>query len=125
MPVVFKISSNVSFFNSACLLVRKSMTTKDRVLGSTASTNSGIGSISLSLKYFVYFSTLSLSVCVNCDDQETGVAGGFCAGWIELAIRNEADDKSSGFSEGEGFRSLLKMPFCEFCEFKIGSSIVA
>ena len=61
MPAVFKSSSNVSFSMPANLLVRKSVTTKDRVLGSTASTSSGIGMISLSLKYCVYISTLSLS----------------------------------------------------------------
>ena len=61
MFAVFKRSSNVSFFIPASLLVLMSVTTKDRVFGSTASTNSGIGSISLSLKYCSYFSTLSLA----------------------------------------------------------------
>ena len=61
MPAVFKISSKISFVYPASFLVRKSVTTKDRVLGSTTSTNSGIGSISLCLEYFAYFSTLSLS----------------------------------------------------------------
>ena len=61
MPAVFNTSSNASFFKPASLLVFKFVTTNDRVLGSTASTNSGIGKISLSLKYFAYFWTLSLA----------------------------------------------------------------
>ena len=61
MFAVFKRSSKVSFLIPASLLVLMSVTTKDRVFGSTASTNSGIGSISQSLKYFSYFSTLSLA----------------------------------------------------------------
>ena len=75
------------------------------VLGSTASTRSGIGKISFSLKYFSHFWTLSFSWSVgnffffcNCDDQETGVAGGFCAGSIVLDVKD--DDKSSSFGEG-------------------------
>ena len=87
MPAVLSSSSNDSFLSPASLLVLKSVTTNDRVLGSTASTSSGMGRISLSLKYFAYFVTLSFSwssgdfffFCI-CDDQETGVAGGFCAG---------------------------------------------
>ena len=55
MFAVFNISSKVSF------LVRRSVTTNDRVFGSTDSTSSGIGRISPSLKYSAYFSTLSLS----------------------------------------------------------------
>ena len=61
MPVLFKVSSNVSFFELASLLVLMSVTTNDRVLSSTACTNSGIGKISLFLKYLAYFLTLSLS----------------------------------------------------------------
>ena len=87
MPAVLSTSSNYSFLRLASLLVLKSVTTNERVLGSTASTNSGIGNISLSLKYLAYFVTLSLSLSegdffffCNCDDQETGVASGFCAG---------------------------------------------
>ena len=50
MFAVFRSSSNVSFSNPASLLARRSMTTNDRVFGSTASTNSGMGRISSSLK---------------------------------------------------------------------------
>ena len=46
----FKMSSKVSFFKPANLLVRRSVTTNDRVFGSTALTNSGMGRISPSLK---------------------------------------------------------------------------
>ena len=87
------------------------MTTNDRVLGSTASTSSGIGSISFSLKYLAYFVTLSLSwsvgdffVFCNCEDQETGVSGGLCAGGIVLAY--EDNDKSSGFGEGSDLMNM-------------------
>ena len=51
MPALFKVSSNFSLFKLASLLV----------LGSTACTNSGIGKISLSLKYLAYLFILSLS----------------------------------------------------------------
>ena len=50
MFALFRRSSKVSFFSPASLLVFRSVTTKDRVLGSTASTSSGIGRISPSLK---------------------------------------------------------------------------
>ena len=71
MPAVLSTSSNDFFFfffffffflRLASLLVLKSVTTNDNFsFGSTASTNSGIGNISLSLKYLAYFVTLSLS----------------------------------------------------------------
>ena len=48
-------------FNISCLLVRRFVTTNDRVFGSTDFTSSGIGRISPSLKNFAYFSTLSFS----------------------------------------------------------------
>ena len=60
MFAFFNRSSKVSFFIPASLLVLMSVTTKDRVLGSTASTSSGIGRISPSLKYCSYFSTCLL-----------------------------------------------------------------
>ncbi len=59
IPAAFKISSNLSFFSPASLLVFMSETIKDRVLGWTASTSSGIGRILFPLKYWAYFSTLS------------------------------------------------------------------
>ena len=61
MPAVFNVSSKISLLRPASLLVFRSVTANDRDLGSTASTNSGIGSILLSLKYFAYFSTRSLA----------------------------------------------------------------
>ena len=119
MPAVFMTSSNVSFFSPA---------TNDRVLGSTASTSSGIGSTSFSFKYFAYLLTLSFLwswgdffVFCSCDYQESDVSGGLCAGGIVLTDENE---KSSGF--GEGFISL-NMSVGEFVvgEISVGSSIVA
>ena len=65
MPVVFNSSSKTSFLNPASLQVRMSVTTKDRVFGLTATTTSGIGNISFSLKYFAYFSTLSFSLSLG------------------------------------------------------------
>ena len=59
IPAAFKSSSNLSFFRPANRLVFISVTIKDRVLGWTASTNSGIGRIRLPLKYWAYFSALS------------------------------------------------------------------
>ena len=62
MPAVFNVSSNVSFFlKFARLLVLMSVTTNDRVLDSTAGTNSGIGKISLFLRYLAYLLTMSFS----------------------------------------------------------------
>ena len=57
----------------------------------------------------------------NCEDQETDVSGGLCAGRIELADEN---DKSSGFGEGS---ISLNMSVGEFvvCEIGVDSSIVA
>ena len=111
MPAVLITSSNDSFLSPASLLVFKSVTTNDRVLGSTASTSSRIESISFSWKYLTYFVSLSLSwsmgdffVFCNCDDQETGVSGGLCAGGIVLA--DEDNDKSSGFGEGSEFMNM-------------------
>ena len=60
IPAAFKISSNLSFFSPASLLVFMSETIKDRVFGWTASTSSGIGRILFPLKYWAYFSTLSI-----------------------------------------------------------------
>ncbi len=57
IPAAFKISSNLSFFSPASLLVFMSETIKDRVFGWTASTSSGIGRILFPLKYWAYFST--------------------------------------------------------------------
>ena len=88
MPAVLRISSKASFLIPASLMVFKSVTTKDRVLGSTASTNSGIGSISFSLKYGAYLPTLSLeysSVVFHLQDQELGVVSSsfsLCPGYI-------------------------------------------
>ena len=45
MPAGFSKSSKVSFSIPASLLVHRSLTTKDRILGSTISINSGIGKI--------------------------------------------------------------------------------
>ena len=59
IPAAFKISSNLSFFSLASLLVFMSETIKDRVFGWTASTSSRIGRILFPLKYWAYFSTLS------------------------------------------------------------------
>ena len=67
MFAVLRKSSKVSYFNPACLLVLRSVTTKDKVFGSTASTNSGMVNISLSLicliifPYLASLSALSLS----------------------------------------------------------------
>ena len=125
-------SSNVSFLSRASLLVFKSVTTNDRVFGSTASTSSAIGSISFSLKYFAYFVTLSFSwpvgdffVFCSYDDQETDVFGGLCAGGIVLADEN---DKSSGFGEGSMSLNMSCDVFVgEFIvgELGVGSFIVA
>ena len=48
----------------------------------------------------------------NCDDQETGVAGGFCAG----CMADEDNDKSSGFGEGS---VLINMSCDKFISFGI------
>ena len=134
MPAVLMTASNVSFLSRASLLVFKSVTTNDRVFGSTASTGSAIGSISFSLKYFAYFVTLSFSwsvgdflffVFCSCDDQETDVSGGLCAGGIVLADEN---DKSSGFGEGSMSLNMSCDVFVgEFIvgELGVGSFIVA
>ena len=61
IPTDLKTSSKASFLMPASLLVFRSVTTKDRIFGSNVSVNSGIGKISLSLKYGAYFPTLSLS----------------------------------------------------------------
>ena len=66
---------------------------KDRIFGFTFATNSGIGSIPLSLKYGAYLSTLSFSYYSDIllfTAQETGVAGllfmgVLCPGCMELA----------------------------------------
>ena len=50
MFALFSKSSKVSFLSPASLLVLRSVTTKDRVFGSTSFTSSGIGRISPSLK---------------------------------------------------------------------------
>ena len=59
IPAALKSSSNLPFFRPANLLVFISVTIKDRVLGWTACTNSGIGRIRLPWKYWAYFSALS------------------------------------------------------------------
>ena len=46
----FKMPSKVSVFKPASLLVSRSVTTNERVFGSTASTNLSMDRISLSLK---------------------------------------------------------------------------
>ena len=51
----------------------------------------------------------------SCDDQETGVAGGFWAGWIVAA--DEDNDRSSGF--GEGYVSISKS-----CVSNVGCKVV-
>ena len=61
MPAFLNNSSNVSFFSPTNLLVLRSETTSERILGVNLFSNSGMGRISLPLKYFAYFSTLSLS----------------------------------------------------------------
>ena len=125
MPAVLMTSSNVSFLNPISLLVFKSVMTNDRVLDLMAWTSSGIGNISFSLKYLAYLLTLLFSwsvgvffVFCNCEDQETDVSGGLCAGGIELADEN---DKSSGFGEGS---ISLNISVGEFvvCEIGISSS---
>ena len=60
MFAIFSNSSKVSFLRPTSLQVRKSVTTKDRVFGSTAFTSSGMGRISPSLKYSVYLWTVPL-----------------------------------------------------------------
>ena len=58
----------------------------------------------------------------NCDNQETGIAGGFWEGGIVLV--DEENGKSSGFGKGS---VLLNMSVCvlKFAVFKDGFSIVA
>ena len=61
MPTFRNSSSNVSFLSPTNLLVFKSEMTIERILGVSFSTNSGMGRISLPLKYFAHFSNLSFS----------------------------------------------------------------
>ena len=91
ISAVLRSSPNVSFLIPASLLVLKSVIMKDRVLGSTSATSSGIGSITLSLRYGAYLPSLSFSYCSNVlllTAQETGGTGVFtgvlCAGCMEL-----------------------------------------
>ena len=57
-------------------------------------------------------------VFCNCENQETDVSGGLCAGGIELADKH---DKSSGFGDGS---VSLNMSVGEFV-VGVDSSIVA
>ena len=50
IPAVMRSSPNISFFSPASLRVFKTVTMKDRVLGTVSATSSGIGSIAFSLK---------------------------------------------------------------------------
>ena len=58
IPVAFSSSSNVSFLIPANLLVLKSVTIKDKVLGWTASTFSDMSKILSILKYWAYLPTV-------------------------------------------------------------------
>ena len=61
MPTDLKTSLKAAFLIPISLLVFRSVTTKDRVFGSTASVNLRIVKISFSLKYGAYMPTLSFS----------------------------------------------------------------
>ena len=80
MPAFFRSSSNASFFNPTRRRVLRSETTTEGILGSNASTLSGMGKISLPTKYWAYLPTRSLSKSSGLLCWTFHGAGLFCPG---------------------------------------------
>ena len=88
-PAFRRRSSNPSFFSPTSRLVFRSVITSDNILGSSFSIISGMGKISLPLKYWAYLPTRFFSWSSGfLSSIFHGVFSGlfsFCAGWIGLS----------------------------------------
>ena len=89
-PAFRNRSSNLSFLSPTSRLVFKSVTTRETILGSSFSRSSGMGKISLPLKYSAYLPTRSFSYssgffcCIFHGDGDGFSGFVFCPGGIGL-----------------------------------------
>ena len=102
MPAFLNSSSKFSLFSPTSLLVFRSETTSERTLGVIFSTISGMGSISLPLKYFAYLPTRSFSKSSGPLCGPFQAVGLFWAGCIGLSWLSSMSCVAAGIgSEGQ------------------------